>query len=178
MDVLLYDTDRYQNNAEREETIITINTTETLIFNIGINLFSMIVTIFILKMYQESFTDTYEILLQRKIQKGVILIFAADILMWALNGQPSLGVRIINYLNITIYFLMQLLVVLFWLRYAHYRLYNRVFGKKQEFIFIHIPFSIMALIVLSSSLTGWCFYLDNQNVFHRGPLSTPMSLCC
>lgn len=81
MDVLLYDTDRYQNNAEREETMITFNTTETLIFNIGINLFSMIVTIFILKMYQDSFTDTYEILLLRKIQKGIILIFATDILM-------------------------------------------------------------------------------------------------
>ncbi len=81
MDVLLYDTDRYQNNAEREETMITFNTTETLIFNISINLFSMIVTIFILKMYQDSFTDTYEILLLRKIQKGIILIFATDILM-------------------------------------------------------------------------------------------------
>lgn len=41
----------------------------------------MIVTIFILKMYQDSFTDTYEILLLRKIQKGIILIFATDILM-------------------------------------------------------------------------------------------------
>lgn len=175
MDVLLYDTDRYQNNAEREETMITFNTTETLTFNIGINLFSMILTIFILKMYQESFTDTYEILLLRKIQKGIILIFATDILMWALNGQPSLGVRIINYLNITIYFLMQLLVILFWLRYAHYRLFNRVLRKKHELVLILLPFLGMGLIVLTTAFTGWCFYLDNQNFFYRGPLSTPLS---
>lgn len=165
-----------KKSNERETNMITFNTTETLIFNIGINVFSMVLTIIFLKVYQDNFTDTYEILLLRKIQFATLLVFAMDILMWVFNGHPSTTVRMVNYINIMLYFLLQLIVVLFWLRYAHYRLYNRVFGKKQEFIFIHIPFSIMALIVLSSSLTGWCFYLDNQNVFHRGPLSTPMSL--
>lgn len=33
----------------------------------------------------------------------------------------------------------------------------------------------MGLIVLTTSFTGWCFYLDNQNFFYRGPLSTPLS---
>ena len=71
---------------------------------------------------------------------------------------------------------MQIVVALFWLRYAWYRIFGHSIPRKNEAFYVLVPFIILSMIVIASPLNGWCFYLDDANYYHRGVLSAPMSV--
>ena len=100
--------------------MIIFDISETLFFNIGIDVFSSIITLIILYSYKRDFADTYSIRLLRMIETAVLLILLTDIVMWILNGKSGDYVRALSYIDIIIYFIMQIVVALFWLRYAWY----------------------------------------------------------
>lgn len=153
-----------------------LNLKEILLFNIGINAFSCIITCIILCSLRKDFADSYEIRLLQKAVTTILLVLLSDITMWTLNGRSTDFLRILNYTNTILYFIMQLAVVYWWIRYAWYRLFNRKMPKKKENLFILFPFLLLSLIVLTSPLTGWCFYFDRDNYYHRGILSMPMAI--
>lgn len=148
---------------------------ETVLFNIGINIFSGIITLIILYSVKEIFADTYDIRLLLKMEMGILLVLLADVVMWILNGKSGNFLRVLSYINIIFYFIIQIVIVFWWLRYAWYHIFGRKISKKKETIFILVPFVFLSLIVLTSPLNGWCFYLDDANYYHRGVLSAPMS---
>lgn len=156
--------------------MIIFDISETLFFNIGIDVFSSIITLIILYSYKRDFADTYSIRLLRMIETAVLLILLTDIVMWILNGKSGDYVRALSYIDIIIYFIMQIVVALFWLRYAWYRIFGHSIPRKNEAFYVLVPFIILSMIVIASPLNGWCFYLDDANYYHRGVLSAPMSV--
>lgn len=156
--------------------MIIFDSRETLLLNIGINAFSCIITLIIFYSIKKDFADTYDIRLLRRIEITTLLVLLADIAMWLLNGKSGAFLRALSYANTILYFLMQLVVVFWWLRYACYRIFGQEIPKKKEILFILVPFSFLSLITLASPLNGWCFYLDDANYYHRGALSGLMSL--
>ena len=156
--------------------MIVFDISETLFFNIGIDVFSSIITLIILYSYKRDFADTYSIRLLRMIETAVLLILLTDIVMWILNGKSGDYVRALSYIDIIIYFIMQIVVALFWLRYAWYRIFGHSIPRKNEAFYVLVPFIILSMIVIASPLNGWCFYLDDANYYHRGVLSAPMSV--
>ena len=156
--------------------MIIFDISETLFFNIGIDVFSGIITLIILYSYKRDFADTYSIRLMRMIEAAVLLILLTDIVMWILNGKSGDYVRALSYIDIIIYFIMQIVVALFWLRYAWYRIFGHSIPRKNEAFYVLVPFIILSMIVIASPLNGWCFYLDDANYYHRGVLSAPMSV--
>ncbi|TJX14980.1 GGDEF domain-containing protein [Tissierella creatinini] len=153
-----------------------LDSANTLLLNIGINTFASIVILMVIFAYNNSFTDTYEILLMRNINILILIALFTDTIMWILNGRSGSLVRILSYANLIIYFLSQIAVTLEWLRYAYYRIYEKTIFKKQEVSLVLIPLFILALFVLTAPLNGWCFYLDEHNYFHRGIASDSMSI--
>jgi len=156
--------------------MITLNIAETLLYNIGINTFSFIIALIIFYTYCISFTYNYDVWQLRKIEAIILMVLLSDIGMWLLNGKSGNFIRIISYANTIFYFLMQIAVVIEWIRYAHYRIFGRNISRKKELFFVFVPFAILSIIVITSPINGWCFYLDDSNYYHRGVLSAPMSV--
>ena len=156
--------------------MIVFDISETLFFNIGIDVFSGIITLIILYSYKRDFADTYSIRLMRMIEAAVLLILLTDIVMWILNGKSGDYLRALSYIDSIIYFIMQIVAALFWLRYAWYRIFGHSMPRKNEAFYVLVPFIILSMISIASPLNGWCFYLDDANYYHRGVLSASMSV--
>ena len=146
----------------------------TLLFNVGIDIFAAIITVIIYYSYKNDFGNTYDNWLMVRIEGAVLLAILADIAMWVLNGKSGTGVRRSSYAVSMIYFMMQLLVGLAWLKYAWYRVFGENMSRKGELLSRGIPLFLLGVCIAFTPLTGWCFYLDEYNYYHRGALSTPM----
>ena len=96
--------------------MIVFDLDETLLFNIGINIFSYIITLIIFYRVKRGFADTYDIRLLLKSEAATLLVLLADIAMWILNGKSGAFLRTLSYANIILYFIMQIAIV-FWPRY-------------------------------------------------------------
>ena len=149
---------------------------ETLLFNIGIDVFSCIITLIIFYSCTRDFADTYDVLLLRKIEVAMLLVILTDMVMWILNGKSGEGLRALSYVDNIVYFTVQLVIAVEWLRYAWYRLFEKAMPIKKEIMFIFVPFSLLSLIIVTSPFNGWCFYIDDANYYHRGVLSATMSV--
>ena len=156
--------------------MIIFDISETLFFDVGIDVFSGIITLIILYSYKRDFADTYSIRLLRMIEAAVLVILLTDIVMWILNGKSGDYVRALSYIDSIIYFIMQIVAALFWLRYAWYRIFGHSMPRKNEAFYVFVPFIILSIIAIASPLNGWCFYLDDANYYHRGVLSASMSV--
>ena len=149
---------------------------ETLLFDIGIDVFSCIITLIIFYRCTRDFADTYDVLLLRKIEVAMLLVILTDMVMWILNGKSGDGLRALSYVDNIVYFIVQLVIAVEWLRYAWYRLFEQAMPIKKEILFVFVPFSLLSLLIVTSPFNGWCFYLDDANYYHRGVLSATMSV--
>lgn len=149
---------------------------EALLFDIGIDIFSCIITLIIFYSCTRDFADTYDVLLLRKIEVAMLLVILTDMVMWILNGKSGEGLRALSYVDNIVYFVVQLVIALEWMRYAWYRLFEQAMPVKKEIMFIFVPFSFLSLLIVTSPLNGWCFYLDDANYYHRGVFAAPMSV--
>lgn len=152
--------------------MIVLNISNALAYNIGIDAFSSIITLVIYHSYKRDFANTNDICLLRKIEMTVLLIIFADMGMWALDGKEGSFMRALSYMTGIFFFVMEIAVTLGWLRYAWHRIFGRNIQREKEFYYVLLPFTVLGLLVISSPLTGWCFYLDPANYYHRGLLST------
>lgn len=165
-----------ENVREEKMHMIIFDSGETLLLNIGINAFSFIIALIIFCSFKKDFAGTYDIRLLRRIEITTLLVLLADMAMWLLNGKSGDFLRVLSYANTILYFLMQIVVVFWWLRYAWYRIFGQKMSTKKEVFFVLVPFAFLSLFVVTSPLNGWCFYLDDANYYHRGALSALMSL--
>ncbi|MEA4954112.1 MAG: GGDEF domain-containing protein [Pseudoflavonifractor sp.] len=154
--------------------MILLDPQGTLLFNVGIDVFSAIVTVILYCSYKNDFTNTCDNLMMRRIEMFVLLVLLTDTVMWVINGKQGVLMRILGYVDNMVYFVMEFAVVLAWLRYSWYRISGQNMTRKRDLLFVQIPFLLLSLCIMISPLTGWCFYLDDLNYYHRGILSTPI----
>lgn len=156
--------------------MIKLDLGETLFYNIGINAFFCVITLIIFHRYRQIFADTYDIRLLRLIQVAILLVLLTDIGTWVLNGKAGNLVRTLSYVDNILYFFMQILVAIGWLKYAHYRIFGQKISRLHSLLFVHIPFAVLSTIIVTAPLNGWFFYLDGSNQYHRGALFASMSV--
>ena len=108
-----------------EGNMLIFDIADSLLFNIGINIFASIVTLMVIITYKRNFTDTYDVLLMIKINTLILVCLFTDTIMWILNGRSGTLFRILSYGNLIIYFLVQIAITLEWLRYAYYGIYEK-----------------------------------------------------
>lgn len=154
--------------------MIVFNIEQTLLYNVGINTFSLLIALIIYLSYRRNFAETYDVLLLRRVQLTVIVTLISDIGNWSLNGISGDSMRVLNYVTTMLHFSMQIVVVIGWWRYASYRIFGQTFPQKTEIIFVRIPLIIIILVILTTPYTHLYFYIDQANIYHRGILSLPM----
>lgn len=154
--------------------MVTFNVEQTLLFNIGISIFSMLIIFLIYINYRANFTKAYDVSLLRRIQLHVILILFLDALSWLINGQSSPAMRSMHYTFSIIGFTLQFIVVGSWVRYTDYRMFGRYNPSTFEKIFVYVPLCLLTLLLITTPLTGLVFRVDDDGFYHRGALSGPI----
>ncbi|MDD4081105.1 MAG: diguanylate cyclase [Eubacteriales bacterium] len=137
-------------------------------YNVGIGILSCVITLIVWYFYKRNFADTHDIGMLRRIELSLLVVLLSDIGMWLLDGRSGAIVRVVLYAVNLINFLMALVVAIQWLEYAWFRVYRREVQGIRMMAPVLIPFGLTAAIILSSPWTGWSFYLDDANVYHRG----------
>lgn len=145
-------------------------------FNLGVEGFSICVLLIVYHGGRRAFADTLDARLLSCTELFVMLTLLFDIFTWLLNGRPGRLMRALGYFSNCGYFIMQIVVTYMWLQYSSYRIYGRRMTRRIALWAVDVPLAAMVLCVLTSPLTGLCFYLDGSNNYFRGILSTPMSV--
>lgn len=156
--------------------MVSIYSASTALFNIGINIFSCIIVTIILFSYKKNFASTHDIRLLIKTTFGIAIVLLLDIMMWLLNGKSGRLAAALSHTVITSYFFVQIYIVFEWVRYAWYRIFGKKMAAGKEILLIIIPFTILALFTATNFLTEWIFYIDQNNMYHRGILSEPLAV--
>lgn len=103
------------------------------------------------------------------VQANMLLIIV-DIFGWAFNGAPGdVFLFLNNGSNLLLYILAPLAPSL-WLLYSDYQVFsdeNRIIKTKRILV---VLFLLNATAAVISLFTGWYFYIDSQNIYHRGDL--------
>ena len=156
--------------------MVVFDINQTLLYNLGIGAFSLIISLVIYISYRKNFAETYDVLLLRRMQLSVMVTLLSDMGNWYLDGKGGALVTVLNYICTMVHFIMQIVVVIAWWRYASYRISGRKMPPKAEVAFVWLPLALIILVILSTPWTHLYFYLDEANVYHRGILSLPMYL--
>lgn len=99
------------------------------------------------------------------------LILVLDTLMWLLDGKPGDSVRNIYYIVTACYYTLNPLICMFWCFYADYHIYKSAKHLKKILIPILVPTCInLVLSFLSIANENLLFYLDENNIYHRGSM--------
>lgn len=101
-------------------------------------------------------------------------ILVLDSLMWLLDGKQGPMMREIFMTITVLYYFLNPIICMIWYFYVDYQVY-----RDEKHLVRVLPITIPALIniilTFSSVFTGASFYLDQNNVYHRGPLFLLMS---
>ena len=155
--------------------MVSLDVTLTLLYNLGINIFSICVLLIVLYSCRRAFADTYDNRMICSAITAAAFTITADVVMWSANGKPGYFWRVLLYADNIAYFVLQIVVAIYWMRYAWYRIFLEQMPRRIEVPMVRVPFSLMGLCVVSSPLTHWCFYLDDANLYHRGPASAVLA---
>lgn len=107
-----------------------------------------------------------------------VLALITDAGMWLTNGAPGAGMRELNILVTTVYYILNVPPCALWFLYVHNRLYKDEARIKKLLIPLCIPAALVFALSVLSIFTGWFFYFDAANTYHRGPLFLLFALLC
>ncbi len=114
----------------------------------------------------------------RLVALSAIALFGSDFLwIFSENGYwlPS---RSLNWLLNGVYYMCMTLLGYCWFLYSE-SVQNPTRKKTRKYFFLTaLPLLLVALLVLISTKTGWLFYIDEGNHYHRGPLFFLQSVIC
>ena len=138
--------------------------------NLIINIYSIVLLIIVwIHSLKHSEKDSLQNKLYRMILQVVVLMLVVDIFS-RLDGNPDTVYPIFNYFgNFLIYLLSPILPSL-WLLYTH----HQVFDEEKKMGWLLYPLlsinAVNAIILVISQFFGWYYYIDSDNIYHRGPL--------
>lgn len=138
--------------------------------NAIINIYSIAILVII---YFHSSKQSKKESLQHRIYTIILQItmvmLVVDIL-GRFDGKADTIYPVINYFGNFTMFLLSPTVPSLWLLYAHYEILKeekKTKGLIYPLIFINV---INICILLLTQIFGWYYYIDSDNIYHRGPL--------
>lgn len=138
---------------------------------IEINVFALAVLFLIyLNVRRRADTSTAESKLFLHLLCSNALILILDSIMWLLDGKIGFWVRPV-YITVTVmYYILNPLICMIWSFYADYQIYWDSGRFKKLFAVMLIPVLINAFFAAMSIFGDYSFYIDENNVYHRGRL--------
>ncbi len=103
------------------------------------------------------------------VQANMVML-VIDILAWIFNGLPgALNLQLNTIFNVLLYVLAPVGPCI-WIIYADFHIFQSERRIKRTAWVLLVLLSINAVISIASVVTGWFFYVDAQNIYHRGSL--------
>jgi len=85
------------------------------------------------------------------------------------DGRPNTLYPILNHIgNFTVFFLNSVLPSL-WLLYVYYQVYNENRNVRRLYLSLAAVNAANLAFVILSQFYGWIYYIDADNIYHRGP---------
>lgn len=106
----------------------------------------------------------------------LILIF--DTLMWVIDGLNGSYAREANILVTEIYYILSPFPCLLWSIYTDYQVYRNERRFKKLLFSMSIPVLINTFFSIMSLFGNFMFYIDENNIYHRGKLFYLMVVIC
>lgn len=147
---------------------------------VEINVFALAVLLLIYLNIRRNRTDVYlleqRLFLMLILSNALILIF--DSLMWLLDGTGGALMRELNQFVTVIYYSLNPAICMLWALYADYLIYRSEPHLKKIWLPLFIPAAAIVVLSLASVFGGMLFYIDANNVYHRGDLFLLMVAVC
>jgi len=108
-------------------------------------------------------------------QKLYIAVLLANILLLILDtlsradGKLGTIYPLINQVGNFMLFLLVPILASIWCLHVNFQVFHDLKKIKKLTLLLLVPFSINAGIVIISQFTGWYYYIDTNNIYHRGP---------
>lgn len=120
-------------------------------------------------------------LLEQKIFTALMaadaLILILDLLMWILDGKPGPHARDFYYLVTACYYTLNPVMCMIWYFFTDYHVYRSEKHLKKMIAPMILPAVVnMCLSFASIFNDRLMFYIDDSNIYHRGPLFPVMAL--
>lgn len=96
-------------------------------------------------------------------------ILVADALCWVIEGRPNISSTLPMHIFEILFFGGTVLACVLWLSYCDVLLINKP-GLLSRSIIYCLPCTVFFIVLLINIKTGWIYYYDDKNVYHRGPL--------
>lgn len=134
---------------------------------------SIISFIVLFIIFIHSYSRRERLFAQYKLFNTLVILTMAliviDILGWAFNGLPGSLNYFLNVAFNLILYITGPMVPCVWLLYTHYVVINEEIRIKNIKIGLLVALAVNACIASLSLFTGWYFYVDSSNIYHRGP---------
>ena len=152
------------------------NMQEFILFNIGVDCFAMAVMLIILFTCITSFDNTQDVRFMRLTFILLTSTLFFDLVQWCIENTPGSNIHLYMHLDVTAYYLSQILSVIAWGAYVHYRVTGKMRSRNVQIAAVYVPFGITLLLMIINPFTGAVFNITEANGYVRGPLSNPIAL--
>lgn len=138
--------------------------------NVIINIYSIMILIII---YHQSINrlekDSFQHKLFMRILFITFLMLIIDIFS-RFDGRYNTIYSILNHFGNFIIFLISPILPSIWLQYVHYQIFHEEVRTKKLLYPLLIINGINIIILIFTRYFGWYYYIDSENIYHRGPL--------
>jgi diguanylate cyclase (GGDEF)-like protein len=134
-----------------------------------INAFALVVLLLIfLNVHRrsEKFLPEQKLFFALICANGLILVL--DTLMWILDGKSGAAARLINQVITAGYYTLNPTICMIWAFYADFQIYRSVRHLKRLASWMVLPVAAVFILSLASISKGYFFFIDANNVYHRG----------
>lgn len=109
---------------------------------------------------------------------GSTCIFSLADIGWIIFSKALFpDVILANYTINCIYYVASAFVGFTWFIYCQYNIGNQISQKKLMMFFAMIPFFVLIFLSISAPVTKLLFYIDSENIYHRGKLHFVQVIC-
>lgn len=137
---------------------------------IAINAYSIMLLIII---YTQSLKNPEKDNLQQKLYmmmlQVTILMLVVDVLS-RFDGNPGSIYPVLNQTGNFLIFLLSPVLPSLWLLYVHFQIFNSERKTRKLFYPMLAVFTVNTFLLTLSRKSGWFYYIDPDNIYHRGPL--------
>jgi len=115
-------------------------------------------------------------------QKLYIAVILANMLLLILDtlsradGKLGTIYPLINQVGNFMLFLLNPILASIWCLYVNFRVFHDLQKIKKLILLLLVPIVINAGIVIISQFSGWYYYIDTNNIYHRGPFFVASAL--
>lgn len=106
----------------------------------------------------------------RNTMIAVMAILLLDVIWGFVDGAHGTAFVVANYIVNVLAFIQAAVIGVFWIQYVMSKLHFKIKLQLRGKIIFFIPLGLLVVLTLGSIWTGWGFYIDAGNVYHRGPV--------